>query len=1139
MRLLVAALVCAASAGVPTASRAFCDAVFTGDFEAVTLSINNGVDVDGNAVDVDFFCPTQKGSTNPLLHIASYQGHTKIVKELLSRGADATAEDSKGYSALFSAARQNHGDIVSLLLAEADPLHSILTTGWSPLHVAAGRGSTESLEILLADGRLPVNGRTDDGETPLYWAANKGSIGAVEALLRHGAFASIRTDEDMSPLYAAAKNDHGDVVRRLLEVVDPRRSTIKDGQSCLHAAAAEGSNAALEILLADGRLPINDLQTFADPLWVAAERGQLASVKILRAHGADATIAFNGKTPADIASQNGHDEVVAALLKDAERDPASEAFCDAARRGDAKAVEKSIRNGVDVDHLCPVEPRGTCTALYVASGHGNPDLIRSLLREGANVDLKGCSDPELSGRTPLHVAAAHGLTENCQLLLRAGANAELAEMNSWTPLHFAAAYGHLRVVKLLLDKAKVDINGGDSIGRVPIYLAAMNGHGEVVSHLLSRGADANIADAKGIHPLYMAVEMSNTDVVQVLLGVVDPRGSTWEGSSPLHIASCKNNTAPLEALLDDGRLLINDRNKEGRTPLWFGARCGSQRAVELLMGSGADASIADKYGDAPADVASMIGYHKILALLEKHGFAPEAKARSRPGRDRQAKWLLDKIATALSSTGNYFLQVLLAFGIAFMGGIVALLITRLFFRPLWDYLCKLYWKRQKKAATRRAIRDRVMRRAQPTTEPADEPQAEPAPTPAEPRAPPEPVQRPNPRAPTVRRRRPRDSEAAAARAARNEAALARARDAREAREARDRERRDATAAALAREREARERDAAAARAREEREREAREAARERKAAARRDREARARAAEEARAREREAARERDAAAAALAREREAWEREARENEAWVQEELELEAHQEAWERETREAREREAAAALEAAREREAAEREVAARQRDEEAARAAAAAAETKSEEPLGREESKSELAPEGYEIVARVLEHLGEPHLLSTFEAQQIDDAALPFLEPSDLLDLGVAPMTCLAILGAAAASGKDKKLEAEDILHDVATHQSAIEQELREHRAEIERLKIQRREVPDEYCCPITCELMKDPVLCMEDGQTYERCAIEQWFSRPGAKTSPSTGATLASTTLAPNYALKSLIAGWKAQRSRARD
>ena len=75
--------------------------------------------------------------------------------------------------------------------------------------------------------------------------------------------------------------------------------------------------------------------------------------------------------------------------------------------------------------------------------------------------------------------------------------------------------------------------------------------------------------------------------------------------------------------------------------------------------------------------------------------------------------------------------------------------------------------------------------------------------------------------------------------------------------------------------------------------------------------------------------------------------------------------------------------------------------------------------------------------------------------------------------------------------------------------------------------------------DYCCPITCELMKEPVFCVEDGQTYERCAVERWWSRSEAKTSPSTGATLASTTLAPNYALKSLIAGWKAQRSRARD
>ena len=38
----------------------------------------------------------------------------------------------------------------------------------------------------------------------------------------------------------------------------------------------------------------------------------------------------------------------------------------------------------------------------------------------------------------------------------------------------------------------------------------------------------------------------------------------------------------------------------------------------------------------------------------------------------------------------------------------------------------------------------------------------------------------------------------------------------------------------------------------------------------------------------------------------------------------------------------------------------------------------------------------------------------------------------------------------------------------------------------------------EVAEEYVCPITAELPIDPVTA-EDGRCYERCAIEEWFSR----------------------------------------
>ena len=186
-------------------------------------------------------------------------------------------------------------------------------------------------------------------------------------------------------------------------------------------------------------------------------------------------------------------------------------------------------------------------------------------------------------------------------------------------------------------------------------------------------------------------------------------------------------------------------------------------------------------------------------------------------------------------------------------------------------------------------------------------------------------------------------------------------------------------------------------------------------------------------------------------------------------------------------------------------------------------------------RNESKREPVPAGYEVVAAVLQHLGESRLLPTFLAQQIDDAALPYLEPTDLIELGVAPMICMAILGASAAGGKQKKLETQDVLHDVATHQSVLEAELREHRREIARLRISREEVSEDLCCSITCELMKDPVMCVGDGHTYERVAVTQWFAT-GARTSPTTNERLDNLTLVPNHTVRRLIA---AELERRRD
>ena len=67
-----------------------------------------------------------------------------------------------------------------------------------------------------------------------------------------------------------------------------------------------------------------------------------------------------------------------------------------------------------------------------------------------------------------------------------------------------------------------------------------------------------------------------------------------------------------------------------------------------------------------------------------------------------------------------------------------------------------------------------------------------------------------------------------------------------------------------------------------------------------------------------------------------------------------------------------------------------------------------------------------------------------------------------------------------------------------------------------------------------CSITGEPFVDPVTTA-DGQTYERSAISEWFSR-GNRSSPATGLLLSELTLTPNYGLKAAMTTLKAMSAK---
>jgi hypothetical protein len=69
------------------------------------------------------------------------------------------------------------------------------------------------------------------------------------------------------------------------------------------------------------------------------------------------------------------------------------------------------------------------------------------------------------------------------------------------------------------------------------------------------------------------------------------------------------------------------------------------------------------------------------------------------------------------------------------------------------------------------------------------------------------------------------------------------------------------------------------------------------------------------------------------------------------------------------------------------------------------------------------------------------------------------------------------------------------------------------------------------PSDLLCPVTLELMVDPVILVGDGHTYSRAGIEEWLRHKS--TSPKTNQRLAApedTRCVPNYLIRSQVLEW---------
>ena len=217
------------------------------------------------------------------LLLATDCGNEDFAIFLVQNGANVHAMDGFGYTALHYALRkgisltqyvnhqENYWDFSYdyLLRPNMTNLIKVLLDHGANPNDRIVKGSKYLNQ--LAGGDFPQIGLA--GATPFFLAAVTGDVGIMRMLLAKGADPTLMTNENTTPLMAAAgigraarevrtKEEEGqslEAIKLLLELGADVNAANKDGRTALHAAAFNGANEILRFLVEKGaRLDTED-----------------------------------------------------------------------------------------------------------------------------------------------------------------------------------------------------------------------------------------------------------------------------------------------------------------------------------------------------------------------------------------------------------------------------------------------------------------------------------------------------------------------------------------------------------------------------------------------------------------------------------------------------------------------------------------------------------------------------------------------------------------------------------------------------------------------------------------------------------------------------------------------------------------
>lgn len=295
--------------------------------------------IEGHSFDcLEFLLKESVGDIPPdkdgdsLWHLAA-MNRDKQVLEILARYFSpiprlSEMKNKKGWSPLLSAASVASADNVEWLLHAGCNVMDAASDGSTALHIVTNESGERALPLarfLLGNG-CDVNSYRTSGDSPLMIAAKRGITDIMDLLISRGADLKAQDKHGCNVVHFAAENGHVKILQHLRHKgVDWNKrgscwinNAWRTGFSSLHFAAMDLKPDVMDYLLDEGL--VSDINTITDAsmtaLFIATWFSRPLTVSTLLARNADATIkGLRGENPIEMAARFGNTAVIGAFLQ--------------------------------------------------------------------------------------------------------------------------------------------------------------------------------------------------------------------------------------------------------------------------------------------------------------------------------------------------------------------------------------------------------------------------------------------------------------------------------------------------------------------------------------------------------------------------------------------------------------------------------------------------------------------------------------------------------------------------------------------------------------------------------------------------------------------------------------------------------